>query len=209
METDIKKYFNFEWNATRTNFWMFNLLAFVIFFIIGVGQGASIGSALSFWVITEIVLTLAFLIPNIAINKARCNDAGWSGWWMICPIMNIVVMGFFPTKIEDNKYLKQKGRSMSLVSILDKIESKILELEDKKDEIQQQIRDMSALDYFIQDKINEVAEDIAETRRNMIMEGVADIEGLLMEAGCSEEEAMDVDENMEVTEAIQEAEWNY
>ena len=54
----------------------------------------------------------------------------------------------------------------------------------------------------------EVAEDIAETRRNMIMEGVADIEGLLMEAGFSEE-AMDVDENMEVTEAIQEAEWNY
>ena len=98
---------------------------------------------------------------------------------------------------------------MSLVSILDKIESKILELEDKKDEIQQQIRDMSALDYSIQDKINEVAEDIAETRRNMIMEGVADIEGLLMEAGFSEEEAMDVDENMEVTEAIQEAEWNY
>ena len=83
---------------------------------------------------------------------------------------------------------------MSLVSILDKIESKILELEDKKDEIQQQIRDMSALDYSIQDKINEVAEDIAETRRNMIMEGVADIEGLLMEAGFSEEEAMDVDE---------------
>ena len=98
---------------------------------------------------------------------------------------------------------------MSLVSILDKIESKILELEDKKEEIQQQIRDMSALDYSIQDKINEIAEDIAETRRNMIMEGVADIEGLLMEAGFSEEEAMDVDENMEVTEAIQEAEWNY
>ena len=98
---------------------------------------------------------------------------------------------------------------MSLVSILDKIESKILELEDKKEEIQQQIRDMSALEYSIQDKINEVAEDIAETRRNMIMEGVADIEGLLMEAGFSEEEAMDVDENMEVTEAIQEAEWNY
>ena len=98
---------------------------------------------------------------------------------------------------------------MSLVSILDKIESKILELEDKKEEIQQQIRDISALDYSIQDKINEVAEDIAETRRNMIMEGVADIEGLLMEAGFSEEEAMDVDENMEVTEAIQEAEWNY
>ena len=98
---------------------------------------------------------------------------------------------------------------MSLISILDKIESKIVELEDKKEEIQQQIRDMSALDYSIQDKINEVAEDIAETRRNMIMEGVADIEGLLMEAGFSEEEAMDVDENMEVTEAIQEAEWNY
>ena len=98
---------------------------------------------------------------------------------------------------------------MSLVSILDKIESKILELEDKKEEIQQQIRDMSALDYSIQDKINEVAVDIAETRRIMIMEGVADIEGLLMEAGFSEEEAMDVDENMEVTEAIQEAEWNY
>ena len=98
---------------------------------------------------------------------------------------------------------------MSLISILDKIESKQLELEDKKEEIQQQIRDLSSLEFSLEDKINEVAEDIAETRRNMIMEGVADIEGLLMEAGFSEEEAMDVDENMEVTEAIQEAEWNY
>ena len=98
---------------------------------------------------------------------------------------------------------------MSLISILDKIESKQLELEDKKEEIQQQIRDLSSLEFSLEDKINEVAEDIAETRRNMIMEGVADIEGLLMEAGFSEEEAMDVDCDMEVTEAIQEAEWNY
>ena len=98
---------------------------------------------------------------------------------------------------------------MSLVSILDKIESKQLELEEKKEEINQQIRDLNGLEFSLEDKINEVAEDIAETRRNMIMEGVADIEGLLMEAGFSEEEAMDVDCDMEVTEAIQEAEWNY
>ena len=98
---------------------------------------------------------------------------------------------------------------MSLISILDKIESKQLELEEKKEEINQQIRDLNGLEFSLEDKINEVAEDIAETRRNMIMEGVADIEGLLMEAGFSEEEAMDVDCDMEVTEAIQEAEWNY
>ena len=98
---------------------------------------------------------------------------------------------------------------MSLISILDKIEAKQLELEDKKEEIQQQIRDLSSLEFSLEDKINEVAKDIAETRRNMIMEGVTDIEGLLMEAGFSEEEAMDVDCDMEVTEAIQEAEWNY
>ena len=98
---------------------------------------------------------------------------------------------------------------MSLSSILDKIETKQLELEEKKEEINQQIRDLNGLEFSLEDKINEVAEDIAETRRNMIMEGVADIEGLLMEAGFSEEEAMDVDCDMEVTEAIQEAEWNY
>ena len=98
---------------------------------------------------------------------------------------------------------------MSLISILDKIESKQLELEEKKEEINQQIRDLNGLEFSLEDKINEVAEDIAETRRNMIMEGVADIEGLLMEAGFSEEEATDVDCDMEVTEAIQEAEWNY
>ena len=40
----------------------------------------------------------------------------------------------------------RKDSNMSLVSILNKIESKILELEDKKEEIQQQIRDMSALE---------------------------------------------------------------
>ena len=81
----------------------------------------------------------------------------------------------------------QKGHNMSLISILDKIESKQLELEEKKEEINQQIRDLNGLEFSLEDKINEVAEDIAETRRNMIMEGVADIEGLLMEAGFSED----------------------
>ena len=135
----------------------------------------------------------------ISGNKATCEKKR---------SYNVVIQ---VPKIEKryNIIVLQKGHIMSLISILDKIESKAQELEDKKDEIQQQIRDLSALEYTIQDKINEDAEDISETRRNMIMEGIADIEGLLMEAGFSEEEAMDVDENMEVTEAIQEAEWNY
>ena len=96
METDIKKYFYFEWNATRTNFWMFFLLNFVIGAIIG--AAGLIGSAF------DIAITLALIIPNIAINKARLNDAGWSGWWMLFPVLNLIVMGFFATKEEDNKY---------------------------------------------------------------------------------------------------------
>ena len=96
METDFKKYFNFDWNATRTNFWMFLLVTNIISLILAMtGFGALI-----------LVLTVALIIPSIAINKARCNDAGWSGWWMLFPFLNWIVMGFFPTKTTDNKYLK-------------------------------------------------------------------------------------------------------
>ena len=106
METNIKKYFNFEWNATRKNFWMFTVFVIIISTIISAAQGVAIGPVLTFWLIVNLVFSLALIIPNIAINKARLNDAGWSGWWMLLPILNIIVMGLFPTKTEDNKYLK-------------------------------------------------------------------------------------------------------
>ena len=106
METDMKKYFNFEWNATRKNFWMFTLFVLIISTLITAAQGVAVGPVLTFWIIVNLIFSLALIIPNIAINKARLNDAGWSGWWMLLPILNIIVMGFFPTKIEDNKYLK-------------------------------------------------------------------------------------------------------
>ena len=110
METDIKKYFNFEWHATRKNFWMFQLLLVLIGGTIGFMQ---VNSEMQYnfamannWEIIGNIVTLITLIPSIAINKARLNDAGWSGWWMLMPILNIIVMGFFKTKEEDNKYNK-------------------------------------------------------------------------------------------------------
>ena len=106
METDIKKYFNFDWLATRKQFWMFQLLMFVVFFGIGFGQGFTDPYDLTFgpWDAINLGVSLAVFIPHIAINKARLNDAGWSGWWQLFPILNIVVMGFFKTKEDDNKY---------------------------------------------------------------------------------------------------------
>ena len=54
--------------------------------------------------IVALVVSIIVAYIHIAINKARLNEAGWSGWWMLVPILNVVVMGFFPPV--ESKYSK-------------------------------------------------------------------------------------------------------
>ena len=101
----MMKYFQFDWTATRKQFWLFILSIVGLGFlagIVGIATQPDLGPHET--PIAVGLLQIALIIPGISMYKARLNDAGWSGWWQLFPVLNIVVAGFFASKDEDNPY---------------------------------------------------------------------------------------------------------
>ena len=82
----FENYANFEGRARRSEYWWFFLMSLIISFIIGIIGGLIklplLGSAYS----------LAVFIPSIAVAIRRMHDIGKSGWYILIPIYNIVLL---------------------------------------------------------------------------------------------------------------------
>lgn len=80
--------------ATRKQYWMFALTAFVICIIPVVG-----------W-----IAALFLIVPGICLGIRRLHDTGRSGWWTLVglvPFIGFLVLLFFlvqPSQTEDNQY---------------------------------------------------------------------------------------------------------
>ncbi|MDO5761980.1 MAG: DUF805 domain-containing protein [Bacteroidales bacterium] len=87
IKTCFSKYATFEGRATRSEYWWFWLLCFVCGYIPFVG-----------W-----LFSLAALIPIIAAGVRRLHDTDHCGWWLLCPIYNLVLLATAGDKVP-NKY---------------------------------------------------------------------------------------------------------
>jgi uncharacterized membrane protein YhaH (DUF805 family) len=70
-----QKYATFEGRAKRSEYWWFWLVVFALSYIPFIG----------------IIISLGALIPSIAVGVRRMHDVNKSGWWLLCPIYNIVL----------------------------------------------------------------------------------------------------------------------
>jgi uncharacterized membrane protein YhaH (DUF805 family) len=83
----FQKYAQFQGRSSRQEYWMFFLMNFVAGFFLGLGIGllklppASVG-----------IYQLAILVPSFAVAVRRCHDTNKSGWYLLVPIYNIVLM---------------------------------------------------------------------------------------------------------------------
>ncbi len=87
-----EKYATFSGRASRSEFWWFWLATYIITAIAGL-----ISSTLSY------IIGLALFIPSLAVAVRRIHDSEHSGWWVICPIVNIVFL-IIPGTEGANKY---------------------------------------------------------------------------------------------------------
>jgi uncharacterized membrane protein YhaH (DUF805 family) len=84
----FENYANFNGRARRQEYWMFFLVNFIIAFVLGFIAGlvspqlALIGN----------IYSLAVLMPGIAVAVRRVHDVGKSGWFILIPIYNIILM---------------------------------------------------------------------------------------------------------------------
>ena len=80
------KYATFEGRARRSEYWYFGLFGFVVGLVLG-------------WIpVVGMLISLAFLLPSIAVGVRRLHDVGKSGWWYLLvfvPIANLVLIYFY------------------------------------------------------------------------------------------------------------------
>jgi len=114
----LKKYATFNGRARRREYWMFVLMNILVSFGItlaawfvgilagvlleGRGDavmelGAVIGSLVS------VVYSLAVLIPSLAVAVRRLHDAGRSGWWILFPVVNFILL-CLDSQPNENRY---------------------------------------------------------------------------------------------------------
>ncbi|WP_166921263.1 DUF805 domain-containing protein [Flavobacterium poyangense] len=88
----FENYANFEGRARRKEYWMFFLANIIVSMIIGFGVGFI--SALTSPGLAPIsnVYSLAVFIPSIAVAIRRMHDIGKSGWYILIPIYNIILL---------------------------------------------------------------------------------------------------------------------
>ncbi len=87
-----EKYATFSGRASRSEFWWFWLATYILGVIVGL-----ISTTLAS------IVGLALFLPSLAVAVRRIHDSEHSGWWVICPIVNIIFL-IIPGTEGANKY---------------------------------------------------------------------------------------------------------
>ena len=83
----FKKYAVFTGRSRRQAFWMFwlfDIIFTIIFSLIDEIMGSELG-------VLNLIYLLATIIPYFAVSARRMHDTGHSGWWILFPIVNLVL----------------------------------------------------------------------------------------------------------------------
>jgi uncharacterized membrane protein YhaH (DUF805 family) len=81
----LRRYADFSGRASRKEYWYFVLFNCLFAFAFG------FFSALLKVEFLSNVYTLAMLIPGISVGVRRMHDTGKSGWYILVPILNLVI----------------------------------------------------------------------------------------------------------------------
>ena len=98
--TVIKNYVGFEGRASRSEFWYFTLINFIIVVVLNIIGILTLGS----------LYALATLLPSIAVSIRRLHDIGKSGWWLLVgfiPVIGIFVLIYFyvqASEVNENRF---------------------------------------------------------------------------------------------------------
>ena len=98
------QYADFDGRTGRKAYWMFVLVSFSLQFVVAIMEGVIGTSFLGF------LISLAILVPSIAIATRRLHDINKSGWWQLIalvPIIGVIILIVWlasESKDEGNQY---------------------------------------------------------------------------------------------------------
>jgi uncharacterized membrane protein YhaH (DUF805 family) len=92
----FSKYATFSGRATRSEYWFFYLF-YIIMYIVGIVVAGAVGTSGILY-----LFILPLWIPQLAVGIRRMHDVGRSGWFILIPIYNLVLLCSSSTG--DNQY---------------------------------------------------------------------------------------------------------
>ena len=89
--TCLRKYATFEGRASRSEYWWFQLLLFLLSV-----AGSLLGTfAETLGGLVLLAVVLGLFVPNLAVTVRRMHDVGWSGWWLLLIWVPFGVLAFY------------------------------------------------------------------------------------------------------------------
>jgi len=99
----LKKYAELSGRARRKEYWMFYLCNAIICFALGFIEGVTGINSGDEESLFAFIYTLAVFVPTIAVGIRRMHDVNRSGWYIVLPIVNLILLVTGGTK-GANKY---------------------------------------------------------------------------------------------------------
>ncbi|WP_176048929.1 DUF805 domain-containing protein [Burkholderia sp. BCC1644] len=92
VRTVLNKYATFEGRARRAEYWYFTLVSVILSIVVQIiGAGGRDGGLITLLLLGIICLvSLALIIPGIAVSVRRLHDTGRSGWFLLIALIPIV-----------------------------------------------------------------------------------------------------------------------
>ena len=87
IKTCFSKYASFEGRASRSEYWWFYLAVFLCCYIPGL----------------NIIISVGTILPILAAGVRRLHDTNHCGWWILCPIYNLILLAT-PGDKDANEY---------------------------------------------------------------------------------------------------------
>ena len=105
IKTVLGKYATFSGRATRPEYWWWLLATIILFTVLGLIDGGLIAPMMGFETFSpdagqpvSMVVSLALLLPNLAVAVRRLHDNDRSGWWLLLsliPLLGTLVLLYF------------------------------------------------------------------------------------------------------------------
>ena len=105
IKTVLGKYATFSGRATRPEYWRWLLATIILFTVLGLIDGGLIAPMMGFETFSpdagqpvSMVVSLALLLPNLAVVVRRLHDTDRSGWWLLLsliPLLGTLVLLYF------------------------------------------------------------------------------------------------------------------
>lgn len=84
VRTVFSKYAVFSGRARRSEYWWFVLFSFLVGIVVSIIDQI-IGNA-----ILQLIVSLALLLPSLAVAARRLHDTGRTGWWLLLGLIPLV-----------------------------------------------------------------------------------------------------------------------